>query len=698
MRAICTPQVQRLLTLLALPLAVSTGHAQAQYDVVVYGGTSGGVIAAVQAKRMGKSAILVCPDKHAGGLSSGGLGFTDTGNKAVIGGLARDFYHRIWKYYQKPETWTQQKREEYGNKGQGTPAMDGEQRTMWIFEPRIAEAVFEDYVREFEIPVHRDRWLDRKGGVAKEGDRIVSIKTLDGAVWRGRMFLDATYEGDLMATAGVSYHVGREANATYGETWDGNQVGTLHHTHWFRKPVSAYVVPGDPASGLLPGISADPPGEKGGADHRLQAYCYRMCLTNAAENRIPFEKPAGYDPKKYELLARVFETGWREHFGKFDPIPNHKTDTNNHGPFSTDNIGANYDYPEASYDRRREILAEHQTYQKGLMYFLTNDPRVPEEVRAAMSKWGLPKDEFLDNGHWPHQIYVREARRMVGAYVMTELDCLDKRPTPDSVGMGSYTLDSHNVRRYVTPEGNVQNEGDIGVHCPRPYEVAYGSIVPKKGQAANLFVPVCLSSSHIAYGSIRMEPVFMVLGQSAATAALMALKSNLAVQDLPYDRLRARLLEDGQVLEYGGAAAGASLGGEKLSGIVVDDVQAKRTGSWAESHAQSPYVGGGYLHDENAGKGAKKLRFEIALPKAGKYEVRLAYTPNANRATNVPVSIDHAGGSVVVKVDERKPPQVEKVFVSLGVHEFAGTKAVIEVSNADTDGYVVVDAIQLVEK
>ncbi len=688
----------KILGIAVLAALASATPAPDDVDLVVYGGTSSGVIAAVQAKKMGRSVVIVCPDKHLGGLSSSGLGFTDTGNKAVIGGLARDFYHRVWKYYQKPETWTHQKREEYGNKGQGTPAMDGEHRTMWIFEPRIAEAVFEDYVREFEIPVHRDRWLDRKDGVKKEGDRIVSIRTLDGAVWRGRMFLDATYEGDLMAAAGVSYHVGREANATYGEAWNGNQIGTLHHTHWFRKPVSAYVVPGKPDSGLLPGISADAPGVKGEADHRLQAYCYRMCLTNAAENRIPFEKPEGYDPKQYELAVRVFETGWREHFGKYDPIPNHKTDTNNHGPFSTDNIGANYDYPEASYERRREILKQHETYQKGLMYFLANDPRIPEEVRTAVAKWGLPKDEFKDNGGWPHQIYVREARRMVGAYVMTELDCLDKRPTPDSVGMGSYTLDSHNVRRYVTPEGNVQNEGDIGVHCPRPYEVAYGSLVPKKGQAANLLVSVCCSSSHIAYGSIRMEPVFMVLGQSAATAALMALQANLAVQDLPYDRLKARLLEDGQVLEYGGGAAGASLGGEKLSGIVVDDSQAKRTGSWAESHVQSPYVGSGYLHDENTGKGAKKLRFEIALPKPGKYDVRLAYTPNANRATNVPVTIEHAGGTASVKVDERKQPEVEKVFVSLGVHEFAGTKAVIEVSNADTDGFVVVDALQLVEK
>ena len=667
------------------------------WDVVVYGGTSAGIVAAVQAKKLGKSVVVVSPDKHLGGLSAGGLGFTDTGNKAVIGGLSRDFYHRIWAYYQKPETWTWQKREEYGNKGQGTPAMDGENRTMWIFEPRVAEAVFEDYVRELQLPVFRDKRLDRKSGVKKEAGRIVSISTTDGATYAGRMFIDATYEGDLMAAAGVAYHVGREANATYGETWNGNQVGILHHGHHFKKPISPYVIPGDPKSGLLPGVDASTPGTRGEEDKRVQAYCYRMCLTNDPENRVPFPRPDGYDAKRYELLARVLEGGWREHFGKFDPIPNHKTDTNNHGPFSTDHLGANFDYPEATYERRREILKDHENYQKGLMYFLANDPRVPDEVRNAMAKWGLPKDEFKDNGNWSHQIYVREARRMIGQYVMTEKDCLDQRPTPDSVGMGSYTLDSHNVRRYVTPEGNVQNEGDIGVHCPRPYEVAYGSLVPKKGEVANLLVPVCLSSSHIAYGSIRMEPVFMVLAQSAATAAAMALDGKLDVQDVPYAKLRERLLADGQVLEYAGGPAGASLGGEKLSGIVVDDVLGKATGTWTLSHAQGPFIGAGYQHDGNEGKGAKKLRFEVALPKPGSYDVRLAYTPNPNRATNVPITIEREGGPTTMKIDQRKAPDVEKVFVSLGVHAFGAT-AVVEISNAGTDGFVVVDALQLIEK
>jgi len=518
-------------------------------DIVVYGGTSAGVAAAVQAIRMGKSVVLVCPERHLGGLSSGGLGFTDIGDKSVIGGLAREFYHRIWRHYQKPEAWRWQKREAFGNRGQGAPAIDRDKRTMWVFEPHVAEKVFDALIAEYNIPVWRDEWLDRQRGVQKNDGRLIAITTLAGKTFRAKVFIDATYEGDLMAALGVSYHVGREANALYGEHWNGVQKDARHHGHYFKKPVDPYIVPGDPSSGLLPRISREPPGQDGQGDRRIQAYCFRMCLTRVAENRVPFPKPPGYDPRQYELLLRVFSAGWRETFNKFDAIPNGKTDTNNHGPFSTDNIGMNYDYPEASYERRRAILAEHETYQKGLMYFLAGDPRVPSDVRERMSQWGLAKDEFSDNGHWSHQLYIREARRMIGRYVMTEHDCLGRRVTPEPVGMGSYTMDSHNVQRYVTDEGLVQNEGDVGVKAPRPYAVAYGALVPKPAECSNLLVPVCVSSSHIAYGSIRMEPVFMILGQSAATAASLAMDSGRTVQDVDYGKLRARLLQDGQVLD-----------------------------------------------------------------------------------------------------------------------------------------------------
>jgi hypothetical protein len=497
---------------------------------------------------LGKTVIVVSPDTHLGGLSSGGLGFTDTGNKEVIGGLSREFYHRLYLHYDKPESWKWQQKSEYGNKGQGTPAIDGNNRTMWIFEPHAAENVFEAFVSENKLNILRDEWLDRKNGVVVENGKIVSMKTLSGKTFKGKMFLDATYEGDLMAAAGVTYHVGREATSVYGEEWNGIQTGVLHHKHWFAKNIDPYVVPGDSSSGLLPRISKADPGKKGDGDHRIQAYCFRMCLSSHPDNRVPFARPQEYDSSQYELLARVYAAGWDETFEKFDDIPNRKTDTNNHGPFSTDNIGMNYDYPEATYERRREIIKEHELYQKGLMYFLSHDPRVPDDVRKKMNEWGLAKDEFNDNGNWPRQIYVREARRMIGEYVMTEHDVLSKREVPEPVGMGSYTVDSHNVQRYVKPDGFVQNEGDIGVGTPKPYSISYRSLVPKKEECKNLLVPVCVSSSHIAYGSIRMEPVFMILGQSAATAASLAIDENISVQEVQYDKLKQQLEKDNQRL------------------------------------------------------------------------------------------------------------------------------------------------------
>jgi hypothetical protein len=428
--------------------------------------------------------------------------------------------------------------------------MDGENRTMWIFEPHVAEKVFEDFVAENNITIYRNEWLDRENGMVKKDGKIISFRTLSGKTFSGKIFMDATYEGDLMASAGVSYHVGREGTAQYNEQWNGVQTGVLHHHHWFDKPISPYKIPGDPSSGVLPLISTEHPGEYGAADHKIQAYCFRMCMTNHPDNRLPFPKPENYDSTQYELLVRVFDTGRKDWFAKFDDIPNKKTDTNNHGPFSSDNIGMNYDYPEATYERRSEIIKQHQDYQMGLLWFVANDPRVPEDIRTRMATWGLAKDEFTDNGNWPHQIYVREARRMIGEYVTTENDVLLKREVPNPVGMGSYAMDSHNVQRYITPEGYVQNEGDIGVKPPAPYSISFGSIVPKKEECTNLLVPVCVSSSHIAFGSIRMEPVFMILGQSAAVAANIAIDKKIPVQEVPYEELKKVLEERKQVLNY----------------------------------------------------------------------------------------------------------------------------------------------------
>jgi hypothetical protein len=378
--------------------------------------------------------------------------------------------------------------------------------------------------------------------------KITSITTLTGKTFSGKIFIDATYEGDLMAAAGVSYRVGREACPEYNETWNGVQSDGKHYSHTFASMVDPYKIPGKPESGLLAGISPEPLAPDCTGDNKVQAYCFRMCMTNHPQNLVPIAKPDNYDPSEYELLIRVFNSGWSEWFRRFNPIPNMKTDNNNHGPFSTDYIGMNYDYPEASYQRRREIIKKHEQYQKGLFYFVSTDNRVPEGIRVEMQNWGLAKDEFTDNGNWPTQLYIREARRMVGEYITTENDVMGNRKVPQPVGIGSYSLDSHNVQRYVTSEGCVQNEGDLVVHPREPYPISYGSIVPRSEECCNLLVPVCVSASHIAFGSIRMEPVFMILGQSAAVAACIAIEDSVAVQKVQYQKLRRRLLDKGQKL------------------------------------------------------------------------------------------------------------------------------------------------------
>ena len=677
-------------------LSASVLSAAEIHDVVVYGGTSAGVMAAVQAKRMKKSVVIVCPDVHLGGLSSSGLGWTDSGKKEVIGGLSREFYQHVWKHYQKDEAWVWQKRADYGNKGQGSPAIDGANRTMWIFEPHVAEQIFEDFIKAHGITVHRDEWLDRKNGVEKQGGRILSIKMLSGRTFPGRMFIDATYDGDLMAAAGVSYTVGREANSKYGETLNGVQTrNTIKHQFDPRKPVDPYVVPGDPSSGLLPRVHGESPGEEFSGDHRVQAYCFRTCMTNVPENRVAWPKPEGYDPKQYELALRYYQTGWRDGFRKFDPIPNNKTDTNNHGAFSFDNIGYNYEYPDGSYEKRREIIKEHETYQKGLLWFIANDPRMPKDMQDKMRQWGLSKDEFVDNGHWPHQIYVREARRMVSDWVQTELHLRRQKPTPRPIGMGSYNMDSHNVQRYVDKNGHVRNEGDIQVNPGGPYPVDYGAIIPKKEQCENLLVPVCLSSSHIAYGSIRMEPVFMILAQSAATAACLSLDEGIAVQDLAYEKLRTRLLADKQVLEFKGKTTGGAYTPlDALKGTVIDDTRADLTGPWQKSGVAAG-VHQGYMHDDARRDGSCVATFKAELD-PGRYDVQVAWVANPNRATNVPVAVTSGREVRKYTINQRENPG-SMGFRTLGTLHLGGPTTV-RLSNEGTDGHVIADAVRFVSK
>ncbi len=685
----------------ALVARAFAATAPASADVVIYGGTSGGVAAALQTARMGKTAILIEPTQFLGGLTTGGLGATDIGNKRAIGGLAREFYGRIWQHYQNPAAWTRESRTDYFDRRNKTTGAD--EKTMWTFEPHVATKIYDDMLREAgaKITVVRGERLDlAKGkGVIKDGARIVRIVMESGRAFTAPMFIDATYEGDLLAQAGVSYHVGREANKVYGETINGVQVA---HTvsHQFTKKVDPYVKPGDPKSGLLPGINPAGPGEEFSGDRKVQAYNFRMTTTDVAENRRAWEKPAAYDPSWFELLLRNFEAG--DHRVPWNPVwmPNRKTDTNNNYAISTDFIGQNWDYPEADYATRAKIWKAHEDWQKGLMWTLANNPRVPEKVRAEFQRIGLTKDEFKDNNNWPRQLYVREARRMISDYVMTEKNCTRVEVVTDSVGMGAYNMDSHNIQRFVTAEGFVRNEGDVQVRV-RPYPISYRSLRPRASECTNLLSPTCLSSSHIAFGSIRMEPVFMVLGQSSATAAVHAIEERTTIQNIDPKKLEARLLKDGQVLDFTSdplPPRGAPRPAATPPGLVVDDEAAQVKGFGSASSANAPFVGHGYLHDGNMNKGEQTARFTPEIPKDGRYAVAIAYPVNANRASNVPVTIRHADGETKVVLDQKKKPAVDGLLQPLGTFRFVKGKAgYVEIANAGTDGYVVIDAVQWLE-
>jgi len=524
--------------------SVTVQKVPTEYDIVVYGGTSSAVAAALQAARMGKTVVLIQPGRHLGGLTSGGLGATDIGNKDAIGGIAREFYQRVYRHYTKDDAWIYESSPQYepAKRWEGT-------NSWWLFEPHVAAQTLTEMVRQANVQVIYGQRLDLKKGVRKDGSRITAIVTESGQVFAARMFIDATYEGDLMAKAGVSYFVGREANSQYGETLNGVQTANARY-HQFDKCVDPYVRAGDKSSGLLPGVHGRGPGRQGQADHRLQAYNYRMCLTDVTANKMPFPKPKDYDELRYELLLRYYEAGYDRIGWLPVQLPNRKTDTNNRDGFSTDNIAANYGYADGDYAARKKIIRDHISYQKGLMWTLANHRRVPEKIRGQVSRWGLAKDEFVDNDNWPHQIYVREARRMVSDYIMTEQNCRGRRIAEDPVGLAAYGMDSHNTQRYVDENGCVRNEGDIQVGGFSPYPISYRSIIPRHGECSNLLVPVCVSASHIAFGSIRMEPVFMILAQSAATAACLAIDENVGVQQLDYRKLRSRLLQDGQILQW----------------------------------------------------------------------------------------------------------------------------------------------------
>ena len=652
--------------LLAGNISISFSQTSEEVDVCVYGGTSAGVIAAYTARSLGKTVLLIEPGRHLGGLSAGGLGYTDIGNKYAVTGLARDFYRRIGTHYGKFE--------------------------QWIFEPHVAEKIFHEYINSAKVNVwydHRITTASKLNGVIQqiELENSVSPSTASKRMVRAKMFIDCSYEGDLMAKAGVSYTVGRESNEQYKETYNGFQ---LRDKHQFVEGIDPYKIKGQPESGLLWGISSAAPSGTGTGDKKVQAYNFRICLSRDPQNKIVITRPPDYDSSRYELLLRMLEKEPNRPFNlilKPDIMPNNKTDINNNGPFSTDMIGVNYDYPEADYIKRATIIKDLENYNRGLLYFIGNDSRMPQHLRDEMLKWGYPKDEYVDNGNWSHQAYIREARRMIGEYVMTQHNCEGRETVNDGVGMAAYTMDSHNIQRIVV-NGMVKNEGDVQVGGFPPYPISYRSIIPKESDCKNLFVPVCLSATHIAYGSIRMEPVFMVLAQSAATAAIQAIDKKISVQQIDVQHIQKALKEnplaDGTTREI----------------LIDNDDKGSVTlvGSWT-TLKNAPGCYGPSLLSSSYGEKSKirSVKFSTLIEKDGTYEVYI-YLPRTAGASSTVEVVFYDGKRR--HTQDLKPNQLKiegqtsGEWMLLGQYDMEkDERPYVEVSTRGANGTVVADAV-----
>lgn len=643
----------------------------ASYDVVVYGGNASGVVAAVSASRMGKRVLLIEPGLHLGGLTSGGLGATDIGNKYAVTGIARDFYRRNGRHYGQFE--------------------------QWMLEPHVAETLFNDYISSSKVTLLMGYRLSR---TFRQDNRIAYIEAEpvaapEGATRRtlsAQVFIDCSYEGDLLAQAGVSYTIGREYNRQYGETLNGVQ---LKDKHQFEDGIDPYNMPGNPVSGLVYGVSQDSLLPEGTGDRKVQTYNYRLCLTKNKHNQVPITRPERYDSNRYELLRRVIVKREREgrkvHLDQYLSIigvPNGKTDVNNNGPFSTDLIGVSWNYPEANPSTRARIIQEHMDYTKGLLYFLAHDERVPAWLRAEMREWGWAKDEFTDNGGFPTQLYIREGRRMIGEYVMTEHHCRGKVVVSDPIALAAYTMDSHNCQRLVV-NGMVKNEGDVQVGGFPPYPISYHALTPKEAECANLLVPVCLSASHIAYGSIRMEPVFMVTGQVSGMAAAMAIDQQTSVQAVNVTTLQEKMATD-------------PLLDGSTPDVLVDDSDSSRLeirGTWKKAVRFMAQYKNGYLLSQPDSDTAR-LAFKAEFTKPGKYHVYL-FNPSKpdkspDMATAVPVNIHHAGGTATVTVNCRQGP---KEWKDLGVYSFeAGQPYSVEIVADKAGAPVPADAVLFVKE
>lgn len=632
-----------------------------KYDVCVYGGSASGIMAAYSAAQMGLDVVVIEPTVRFGGLTTGGLGQTDIGNKQVVKGLALQFYRRLGAHYGNLENW--------------------------VFEPSAAAEILNGYLAHPRITAIRGYHLvdARKEGTTIRAIRVACGK--DTLSFKAPWFIDCSYEGDLMAAAGVEYHVGREDNATYGETWNGVHV---RHLHQFPDGVDPFVEPGNPESGLLWGISEQKLHPEGSGDTLVQAYNFRICLTDSLQNRIPIEKPDGYDPSRYELLVRLYEAqpDMREinQYFIWSPMPGRKTDVNNRSAFSTDMIGMNYDYPEASWERRQEIIKAHKDYTLGLLYFTAHDERVPAVIREYVAQWGLPKDEYVETDHWTPQLYVRESRRMVGEYVATQADCENQRVAPDGVAMAAYTMDSHNCQRIVVQKDGkymVKNEGDVEIEGGLPYPISYRSLTPKREQCTNLLVPVCCSASHIAYGSIRMEPVFMGMGQAAGLAVSFAKKKGLTcVQDVDYRDivhvLETNPFQDGSIPD-----------------IIIDDACVDTVPGWKKGSMPGTYGPSCF----SAAGACAPIVFSADIPSEGDYLV-YSYQHKPQEGLNPVTMIELSTGDkfTVNAADVHIVGQTTSAWHLLGCVELkAGETFSAAFSSDGGPGKVVADAVLLVK-
>ena len=642
---------------------LTSAQDKVQYDVCVYGGTSAGVIAAYSAARMGKSVILIELGKHVGGLSSGGLGYTDIGNKYAVTGLALDFYRRTGRHYGKFE--------------------------QWIFEPHVAEEIFHDYVRRGNVRVlyqSRITHAQKTNGFIREItlENSAAPSASSNKIISAAMFIDCSYEGDLMAKAGVSYTVGRESNNVYNETYNGVQ---LMEGHQFPDGVDPYKEVGDSTSGLLWGVSNEKLAVAGSGDKKVQAYNFRICLTDDNKNLIPIARPENYDSTQYELLLRLLKAQpskktLNDYF-IISRMPNHKTDINNRGGFSTDMIGMNYDYPEAEYQQRERIIKRHEDYTKGLLYFLGHDSRVPDELKIEILKYGYPKDEYTDNNHWSPQLYIRECRRLVGSYVMTQANCQGREVVNDGIGIAAYTMDSHNCERIVV-NGMVKNEGNVEIGGFGPYPISYRSIIPKELECKNLYVPVCLSASHIAYGSIRMEPVFMELAQSAAVAACMAIDARQTVQQVDVKEVQ-RVLKENPLLDG------------SIPEIVVDNddsTHVSATGNW--ERVTSGGYGPSFLLAGRE-RGEAQIEFKPNIKLSGNYAL-YAYIPRVEKPSSTTTFIVYDGKSskniIIRNADLNIEGQTSGEWTFLAkVRLPVGLKSYVTITNKNADSLVAADAI-----